>query len=397
MKSTGREPDPAFDRLVARGLAREIDASGNACPDADLLAAWFDHALSALESERVEAHAAACEWCQQILAALARSEPEVIRAAPLPAPARAWHWHWRWAVPLATAILVVIVGTRTLRAPGPVKVLTTPVAQEARLQKAVEPPVQTLAAAPPPAARPASAAPAARNEPAPAVAARVALNAPEAGTTGAPAASAFGATGGRPARLETATVAAPAVGAAPSALKAESRMAEQAQRQADVASDKMLKVAAPSAALRTPPVPPVAESVAVSGGAPRQGFPSLNVRQASVTTSMLSGSAVSWRFGQDGVIEKSSDRGQTWVRQSSGVTTALSDASAPSDRVCWIVGAGGVVLRTTDGMTWHRLTPPTGADLVAVHAWNDLSATVTASDRSDYETTDGGQSWTRRR
>ena len=336
MKSTGREPDPAFDRLVARGLAREIDASGNACPDADLLAAWFDHALSALESERVEAHAAACEWCQQILAALARSEPEVIRAAPLPAPARAWHWHWRWAVPLATAILVVIVGTRTLRAPGPVKVLTTPVAQEARLEKALEPPVQLPAAA-------------------------------------------------------------PAAVAAPSALKAEIRMAEQAQRQADVASDKMLKVTAPSAALRTPPVPPVAESVAVSGGAPRQGFPSLNVRQASVTTSMLSGSAVSWRFGQDGVIEKSSDRGQTWVRQSSGVTTALSDASAPSDRVCWIVGAGGVVLRTTDGVTWQRLTSPTAADLVAVHAWNELAATVTASDRSDYETTDGGQSWKRRR
>ena len=120
MKSTGRESDPAFDRLIARGLAREADASGNACPDADLLAAWFDHSLSALESERIEAHAAGCECCQQILAALARSEPAVIRAAPLPAPARAWHWHWRWLVPLATAVVVVVVGSHTLRAPGPV-------------------------------------------------------------------------------------------------------------------------------------------------------------------------------------------------------------------------------------------------------------------------------------
>ena len=175
-------------------------------------------------------------------------------------------------------------------------------------------------------------------------------------------------------------------------------MAEQVQRQADAASDRMLKAAAP---LPSPPPPPpmprAEERVAVVDGAPLPAFGSLRVRQASVTTSMLSGSAVSWRFGTDGVIEKSSDRGQTWVRQSSGVTTALSQASAPSDRVCWIVGAGGVVLRTTDGLTWQRLTPPTDADLVAVRAWSELAATVTTADRSDYETTDGGKLWKRRR
>ena len=43
------------------------------------------------------------------------------------------------------------------------------------------------------------------------------------------------------------------------------------------------------------------------------------------------------------------------------------------------------------------LTSPTDADLVAVHAWNDLSATITVSDRSEYETADGGKTWRQRR
>ena len=383
MKLTGREPDRPFDQLIARGLAREVDASGNACPDADLLAAWFDHTLSAFESERIETHAAGCECCQQILAALARSEPEVIRAAPLPAPARAWHWHWRWAVPLATAVLVVAVGTRTLRAPGPATRLRPSGSGAASSQQtqatASQGPVQVA-----PRQQPAQAA----GNPQPV---RVAMNQVAKVLPPPPPLP-------PPARAEGAPALAPTAGLPPQAMKAESRMAEQAQRQADAASDRMLRVATPAAAPTTPPVLPVAESVAVVGGsAPRQAFGSLSVRKASVTTSMLAGSAVAWRFGQDGVIEKSSDRGQTWVRQSSGVTTPLSQASAPGDRVCWIVGAGGVVLRTTDGLTWQRVTAPTDADLVAVHAWNELAATVTASDRSAYETTDGGTSWKRRR
>ncbi len=121
------------------------------------------------------------------------------------------------------------------------------------------------------------------------------------------------------------------------------------------------------------------------------------VRPASLAVSIVAGPTVSWRFGGDGTIEKSPDRGQTWERQSSGVTTALSDASAPGDKICWIVGARGVILRTTDGQTWERLTSPTDADLVAVHAWNDLSATITVSDRSEYETADGGKTWRQRR
>ena len=123
MKPTDAERDPAFGRLIARGLEGETDVSGRACPDADLLAAWFDRSLSKSEAERIETHAAGCGSCQQILADLARSEPEVIRAAPVPAPRRPWHWHWRWLVPVTTAAIVIVaIGSRTLRAPQPLTI-----------------------------------------------------------------------------------------------------------------------------------------------------------------------------------------------------------------------------------------------------------------------------------
>jgi hypothetical protein len=359
VKPTDGDRDPAFDRLIAGGLGREIDASGNACPDADLLAAWFDHTLSAPESERIEAHASGCACCQQILAALARSEPPVLRAAPVPGPARPWHWHWRWLVPLATAVVVVVVGTRTLRAPGPV----TETAPTARLR-----PWGFGAASPQPAQ--------------------------------------YGAASPQPAEKEADKVAAAPLPAPPAAVQTEapSRIAMASKTEAtpppaDAArlervrgADKMLPPTLPP-----PAVPAVAESVAVAreDRAARALLGVQGVRQVSVSAPTVPGTTTTWRFGQDGAIEKSADHGQTWERQSSGVTTALAAASAPTDRVCWIVGAHGVVLRTIDGRTWQRLNSPTDADLVAVRAWSEASAAITASDRSVYETADGGQSWRR--
>jgi photosystem II stability/assembly factor-like uncharacterized protein len=109
-----------------------------------------------------------------------------------------------------------------------------------------------------------------------------------------------------------------------------------------------------------------------------------------------SGEAATWRYGEGGHVERSTDGGRTWQRQASGVSTSLVDGSATSDLVCWLVGPRGVVLRTTDGRTWERLPSPTFADLVSVHAWSALIATVTAADRTSYETADGGRTWRKR-
>lgn len=381
MKPTDAERDPAFDRLIARGLAKGTDASGVACPDADLLAAWFDHSLSPAEAERIEAHISSCGTCQQVLGDLARSEPEVTRAAPLPAPARPWHWHWRWLVPLATAAIVVVIAGRTLIAPEPAvgpgrlgppqpestvaELREKAVADAAPVRRTEEESRRSMPAAPAPSAA-AAQAPAGRQDRSAATADRVAEAIPlRAVLPSKPAES----------KAEAQPVGGVVGGAVGGVAKGRVEgMAENMAAAAPVPAAPQMAVARTAASARSD-----------SAGALQ-----------STSAPGPSGTMATWRYGPGGVIERSTDRGQTWERQQSGVTATLVDGSATTDRVCWIVGERGVVLRTVDGRTWQRLPSPTAVDLVSVHAWGEASATITAADRSEFETMDGGRSWRQR-
>ncbi len=79
-----------------------------------------------------------------------------------------------------------------------------------------------------------------------------------------------------------------------------------------------------------------------------------------------------WRLGANGTIEHLVSEGQ-WRRQDSGVTADLSAGAAPSPTVCWAVGAGGTVLRTTDGEHWQKLASPAPVNLIAVSAQDAVS------------------------
>src|SRR5260370_11895874 len=99
------------------------------------------------------------------------------------------------------------------------------------------------------------------------------------------------------------------------------------------------------------------------------------------------GGAVSWRVGQAGIIELSSDAGKTWTLQPSGVTTDLLAGSAPSEKVCWIVGGAGTILRTTDaGAHWQKLRAPVQEDIRTVFAVDARRPTVSLPNHS-YQTT----------
>ena len=103
---------------------------------------------------------------------------------------------------------------------------------------------------------------------------------------------------------------------------------------------------------------------------------------------------VSWRVGPQGLIQRSTDRGQSWQPQASGVTSDLLGGAAPSDKIAWIAGRAGVILRTTDGEHWQRITSPEpSADWAAVQAADALRATITSTDQRRFATEDGGQSW----
>jgi photosystem II stability/assembly factor-like uncharacterized protein len=93
----------------------------------------------------------------------------------------------------------------------------------------------------------------------------------------------------------------------------------------------------------------------------------------------------------------------TWAPQTSGVTVRLRGVSAVSTNVAWASGAGGTVLRTTDGgRTWQRRPVP-GAeslDFRDVDALGDSTAVILSIGPGEasriYRTEDGGASWDER-
>ena len=105
-----------FDKLLRESLTADAAAGiGAECPDAALVAGWFDGTLSHAERTSVEAHAATCSRCQATIAALVRTDRPV---------ARAW---WRapavqWLVPVAVvgaASLIVWIGVLRTDDAGP--------------------------------------------------------------------------------------------------------------------------------------------------------------------------------------------------------------------------------------------------------------------------------------
>ena len=92
-----QDNENAMDGLLRRSLARDSAAVGD-CPDAELLAAYFDQSLGADEAAGYELHFSTCLRCREQLAAMARAnagqqlhpadlalEPALAGARPVPA------------------------------------------------------------------------------------------------------------------------------------------------------------------------------------------------------------------------------------------------------------------------------------------------------------------------
>ncbi len=101
--------------------------------------------------------------------------------------------------------------------------------------------------------------------------------------------------------------------------------------------------------------------------------------------------------GRSGLIEFSGDGGASWSRQTSGVLAELLGGSAPSDKICWIVGRLGALLLTTDGGAhWASISSPLAEDLGGIRATDAQHATIwNARNTKNFETSDGGRTWKR--
>lgn len=352
--------DAGTERLLRSALRPPPPGGADACPEAGMLAAFVEGELTATEEAALDAHIAACGRCQETLAVLAPSLPEGVAAdaaADPVAPRRSWWFTWatrprlRWLVPISAAATVAVVffATRPLVAPDAI----APAIELARADEAARGTAASLEPSKPAASTLADAA-------APAEAERD-KRVPET-----------------PAQMLAARIA--------SEEKAASKEAPAAAPPAQVAATGAARMAAAEDAAA-----PAAPVLVAAKPAPM----ARKLERAAATVSAPGGD-VRWRFGASGHLARSSDAGRTWHDQDSGVSTDLLAGAAPSPAACWIVGAAGTVLLTTDGERWERRQFPLAVELTAVEASSAREAIITTRDGQRFETLDGGLTWSRK-
>ena len=436
MPSDDREQK--FENALA-GHVRAISSAGvnrNPCADAEILAAYHQGALPPEQIASLKTHVTDCSRCQEILALLDATDE--LAGAPVDVP-RAAAAHaaaavrvlparkptlWRWVAPagaLAAALLVWISvrENNSLRIPpqAPTVNVKSETAQE--LSSSPKPP------APPQSSSAAQAVPAAPTD---------TLNALITPPDSKIAATRRERTQAllkqkEPPSEEKKSRAddfAPFLEKSPDsdtsrALDSNARSDAQAKAAKDQ-RDALVALPSPSlsggaaGAIASAPAPPAPSpepgrrsqanvSLAPTGAAVLQRQQLEDVPAATAHAKMrlanaLTGAAisapggrVSWRVGEAGLIEFSSDAGKTRTMQPSGVITDLLAGSAPSDRVCWIVGRGGTILRTTDGGAhWQKVQSPTQDDIHSVVALDARQSTISPTNGS-YQTSDGGITW----
>lgn len=353
--SQSRNRDAAVDRWLRRQPASAAKlAATTGCIDPELIAAWADGGLGAEARLGVEEHLSSCARCQAIAGTMARTES--IAAWAVPERRSPWKW-LTWAVPLtavATIAMLIVLDRRTQWAGRPARTDTPQVAESRRSD------------------RPAI-APTERND---LKDQSTAATAPD-----------------RQAR----TVAPGDERQSLDALTKRENEKLQGNRAADPASARSRSAppapAAPPSAAQPAPKPLQERAAAASRTEESDRF--VRKVDAPLVEIRSPNASVRWRFA-GATVERSIDAGTTWTPVPTGLTTPITSGAAPGESICWLAGQGGVVLLSTDGTTWQRVSDPPAADLSAIRATDARNATVTATDGREFVTTDGGRSWVRR-
>jgi hypothetical protein len=324
--------DRSIDQLLRQ--SRPPATTATPCLEPETIAAWLGGSLSATDRAAVEAHAAACDRCQAIVAATMLSEPPAVKETSLRAP------FIRWVAPLALAEAALLAWM--IIAPRHGQIPAAPLVDSEPAIARAEPPPEAFAAAPPAEAQ---------------AKVRANLKAKERLRDERPAA-----------------VAAPPPATPSASAHLEKRADLDAKTNADAGARPALE-----AAQRTP----------------EQTMRQTAAIAAPVLTMTSPDPAVRWRVMPPGHVERTVDGGATWTPQEIGDAVTIRAGRSVSTDVAWLVGDAGVVLVTSDGRTWQRRNIGDALALVDVTPTDARTATVTAADGRRFTTRDGGVNWIR--
>ena len=126
----------------------------------------------------------------------------------------------------------------------------------------------------------------------------------------------------------------------------------------------------------------------------RSKFPAMTLRKISMAALALVTLVATTGF-------TAGSRTPSWRLSDTGVTARFRGLAPVNDKVAWVAGSAGTILRTVDGgRSWLRVDPPGTADLQfrdieAFDADHAVALTIGEGDQSRlYATADGGRSWT---
>jgi hypothetical protein len=430
-----REEDKAMAGLLRRTLAS--DAAGvesKDCPAPEVLAAYFDRALGVDETARYDLHFSRCSRCRAQLAAMARAGDvdEAKKEA-----ASGWNWLRtpRWLMPTAAAfaVLVLMAGITlykwksvevanevTMLRPDavPLAAPESPAAASAAPSESSAPATSASGAAEPknqmlsgdvarakaaeqmysrvlpspPQKKQATAAQGAREKNAPVAPATDSISSAE-NTMVAEAPPATNAQG-----LDIAPMKpVPSSAARDSAARAP----QEETKPSGAAKGKTSARPAASAPAAAPSRLAATSNLAARGA--RDAAERARIQQAQMSSNLIAGFMVQtpdtnvlWMVSDSGSVGRSEDGGASWKYQSLETHDHFVAGSAPTVKICWLVGVHGEILRTIDGKTWAEIQPPIVANFegfAGIEAKDESSAMVTTADGRRFSTTDGGKTW----
>ena len=443
----------SFERQLGTSLAETLKPPSVSCLDAETLAAWSAGTLAPDEARHVELHLADCARCQAMLAAFAESEEPAAVAVVLPFWRRPGV---RWATSLAAAAAAAAViwiglpkhgpapsttiarvepapspapppvvaapaptdvgpgfspAAGTLRqesaTPAPVKAVPPAAATREAAAKAAEPmpSPQSSAIPPPPPPADKSLLQAASGERSDVVQQQQLESLPVANrgfrdlvnvlpgvppTSAAPAPQAPAAAPATPGRAGAAT--APRIGGG-----GQDNIMIDGISTLDTGNNGLVGAARAAGAGgrgggRGAPVV-IAEIVSGPSEPAAATTGSTFQRSSGLVNSAAVEPPTRWRVLANRTVQRSTTNGATWIPVTIDPALVITNGSAPSRLVCWLIGRTGVVLRTTDGSTFEKVPFPLATDLASIVATDARSATVTTTTGLVYATTDGGASW----